>query len=85
MRDPHGLCIRRSSFSHARSHVSRSEPSIPAECNENGPSDVNDDPCQYPLPTADDEFCSLTSACQLDLAENASAGWLKDASKNNPL
>lgn len=85
MRDPHGLCIRHSSFSHARSHVSHLEPSIPTECKEIGPSDMNDDPCQYPLPTADDEFCSLADACQLDLAKNASAGLLKDASKNNPL
>jgi hypothetical protein len=85
MQDPCGLCIRRSSFSHARSRVSRSEPSIPAECNEIGPSDMNNDPCQYPLPTSDDEFCSLPNASRLDLAENASAGWLKDASKNNPL
>ena len=46
---------------------------------------MTDDPCQYPLPIADDEICSLTNACQLDLAENASADWLKDASNNNPL
>lgn len=85
MRDPCGLCIRRSSFSYARSRVSRSEPSIPAESNEIDPSNMHKDPCQYPLPTTDDGFCSPPSASRLDLAENASAGWLKDFSKNDPL
>jgi hypothetical protein len=85
MRDPCGLCIRRCSFSYARAHVSRSEPSILIECNKISPFDVNDDPRQYPLPTSDDEFYSLLNASRLDLTENASAGWLKDASKNHSL
>ena len=84
MRDPCGLCMRRSSFSHARSRVSRSEASIPAGCNEIGPSDKHDDLCQFPLFSADDEFCSLPAASRRDLLENASAGWLADASKNGP-
>ena len=85
MRDPLGLCIRRSSFSHTHSHVSRSEPLIPAECNEVGPSHVNDDPCQYPLPTADDGFWSIPNVSGLDFADNTSDDWLKDAGKDNLL
>ena len=44
---------------------------------------MNDDSCQYPLPTTHNESCSLPKASRLDLVENASAGWLKDASKIN--
>jgi hypothetical protein len=78
MRDPCGLCIHHWSFSHARSRVSQSEPSNLAECNKIGPFDMNDDPYQYPLPTSDHEFCSLSNASRLDLAENTSAGWLAE-------
>ena len=85
MRDLCGLRIRPSPFNHARSHVNRLEPSILAESSEIDRSDMNDNPCHYPLPIADDEFFSLTNASQLDFAENASAGWLKDASKNSLL
>jgi hypothetical protein len=85
MRDPSGVCIRRCSFSHARSRVSRAEPSKLVECNSIRPSDMNDEPYQHPLPVSDDEICSLPDTCRLDPAINASAGWLNDAGKNKPL
>lgn len=85
MRDPQGLCIRRNSFSHARSRVSRSKRSMSAGCNEIGPSDTNHELCQYSRFIADNESRSLFNNFRLDLAKNASASWLKNASKINPL